>query len=534
MSRYLPAIAKFALAYLILLAITAWLGRWDAEFLQGRDLWHFGLSRMVVPFIALGVFAAFARLVPSALLLASILLIIGTASAIKREATGEPFQVSDLFLAEQSTHLFAYVSWQNWLMGIWIFPAAIYYFRNLRFTRYSLPVFALCFGLLSTYRIETVVKFIHDNGVDYGIENLTFSQAESERMNGIATHLYFSTAGVWVADFTADEVAAAMDRLIGAAPVAAQEPKPDIYIVLGEAWWRDPTDTQSPLNRLAALGFAEGQAISPIYGGTTPNAEFEVLTGVSMKAFRSGIIPFQHYNSYFSKNARTLPRLLVEHGYTARAYHNYTPRFWLRDQNYPRLGFESFDSSDEMGLTITKDIWPTDDHLYAKVLEHSVGEKPQFAYVVTVETHGPYRAKPDCHLPGKHGACDYHNRLNHAVTAFSDFVEKVKARGRPFAIIAFGDHLPGTRMHQIKMGIKSNQDPRLHQVPVLSASSEEGMDKALRDRLNGKPLFCFPPLISDTLKLGIDDRFFLHLVKTCDEGTAGVPEMAVIQRQLFD
>ena len=65
MSRYLPAIAKFALAYLILLAITAWLGRWDAEFLQGRDLWHFGLSRMVVPFIALGVFAAFARLVPS-------------------------------------------------------------------------------------------------------------------------------------------------------------------------------------------------------------------------------------------------------------------------------------------------------------------------------------------------------------------------------------------------------------------------------------------------------------------------------------
>ena len=74
----------------------------------------------------------------------------------------------------------------------------------------------------------------------------------------------------------------------------------------------------------------------------------------------------------------------------------------------------------------------------------------------------------------------------------------------------------------------------LHQVPVLSASSEEGMDKALRDRLNGKPLFCFPPLISDTLKLGIDDRFFLHLVKTCDEGTAGVPEMAVIQRQLFD
>ncbi|MDP4823639.1 MAG: hypothetical protein NWR47_06800, partial [Aestuariivirgaceae bacterium] len=221
MSRYLPAVAKFALAYLILLAVTAWLGQWDAEFVKGRDLWHFGVSRMVVPFIALGVFAAFARVIPAALLLAAMLLFMGAASAIKREATGEPFQISDLFLAEQSTHLLGYVSWQRWLMGFWVIPAAIYYVRNLRFNRYSLPVFALCVGLLSTYRIEAVVKFIHDNGVDYGIENLTFSQAESERMNGIATHLYFSTAGVWVADFTPDEVAQAMDRLTGAAPVAA-------------------------------------------------------------------------------------------------------------------------------------------------------------------------------------------------------------------------------------------------------------------------------------------------------------------------
>ena len=187
-----------------------------------------------------------------------------------------------------------------------------------------------------------------------------------------------------------------------------------------------------------------------------------------------------------------------------------------------------------MGLTITKNVWPTDDHLYAKVLEHSVGDEPQFAYIVTVQTHGPYKALPDCHLPGKNGACDYHNRLDTAALALSDFVEKVKDRGRPFAIVAFGDHLPGIRMHQIKMGIKSNQDPRLHQVPLLAASSEEGVGQALRDRLNGKPLFCLAPLISDTLKLGITDRFFLHLVKTCDDGTAGVPEMAVIQKQLFD
>ena len=114
---------KFVTAYLVLLAVMAYLGNWTPDYLQGRDLWHFMISRMVVAGVMLGVLAAFMRLVPAALLLAAALLFIGTISAIKREATGEPFQVSDLFLARQGSALFGYVSWQNWLIAAAIVPA---------------------------------------------------------------------------------------------------------------------------------------------------------------------------------------------------------------------------------------------------------------------------------------------------------------------------------------------------------------------------------------------------------------------------
>ena len=70
---------------------------------------------MVVAVVMLGVFASFIRLVPAALLLASMLLTVGTISAIKRTSTGEPFQVSDLFLTGQTPALFGYVQWYHWL-----------------------------------------------------------------------------------------------------------------------------------------------------------------------------------------------------------------------------------------------------------------------------------------------------------------------------------------------------------------------------------------------------------------------------------
>ena len=528
-------VGQLLFVYLLLLAIHAVLGRWTPDFLHGRDLWHFWFSRMIVPMVMFGVFAAFARLIPAGVMLASAFLFVGTLSAIKRESTGEPFQISDLFLAGQSTHLLHYVHWYHWLMGLTIIPATIYFFRNLRFRWWSLPLALLCAGLLSTYRVERVANWIHDNSWWIGVENLTFSQAESERMNGLGTHLYFSTAGLRLKTYTEAEVAKALEALHVPAvpPAAAAGPAPDIYLILGEAWWRDPDDKSSPLDQLKQAGFTEAQAVSPVYGGTTPNSEFEVLTGIPIKSFRDGIIPYQHYVQYISDASRSLPRLLLERGYVTAAYHNFTRRFWLRDQVYPKLGFGRFVSMDDMTLTIQPNDWPTDEGLYRAVLDNASGSDPRFHFIVTVETHGPYE-KHDADLEGHSGVEDYRTRLSSAAHALAGFKEQLDRKGRPYVLVIFGDHLPGLRLHQWKNGMKAETDPRLHQVPVLIASNSKDASTFARD-ISKRPLYCMTPLLLDWAGEPYSDRYLNYLRGQCraPQGPVPIPAEAVIQNQLF-
>ncbi len=525
---------QLLLVYAILLAVHAYLGRWTPDYLEGRDLWHFWFSRMVVPMVMLGVFASAARLIPAAIMLASAFLFIGTLSAIKRETTGEPFQVSDLFLAGQSVHLLNYVHWLHWLLASAIVPATLFYAANLRLRWWSLPVALLFVGLLASYRIEWVSKWIHGNSWWIGVENLTFSQAESERMNGLATHLYFSTAGLRLKTHAESEVARALEQLNAPAPsAAASGPAPDLYLVLGEAWWRDPDDEASPLDQLKQAGFAESSAISPVYGGTTPNAEFEVLTGIPMKSFQAGIIPYQHYVQYITDASRSLPRLLSERGYAATAYHNFTRRFWLRDQVYPKLGFGRFVSMEEMTLVIQPNDWPTDEGLYQSVLKTVGGGKPQFHFIVTVETHGPY-VKDKADVEGHNGVQDYRRRLGNAAQSLADFKRELDGKGRPYMLVLFGDHLPGLRLHQWKNGMKSETDPRLRQVPVLIASNM-GDVSGFGEAIENRPLYCLPPLLLEWIGQPTADRYMNYAGEKCRQSAMPMlaPADAVIQNQLF-
>ena len=529
-------ILQLLAAYLIVLAVHAYLGWWSPDFLHGRSMWHFWFARMVIPMIMFGFFAAFARLVPAGAMLGAGLLFVGTLSAIKKESTGEPFQISDLFLAGQSVHLLHYVHWYHWMLGALVIPAAIWYALRLRIRWWSLPVALSCVALLSTYRIQPVANWIHDNSYWLGIENLTFSQAESERMNGLGTHLYFSMAGLRLKTYTQAEVKQAMDALNAPKPAAAPAagPAPDVYIILGEAWWHDPDDAYSPLNQLKDAGFTESMAVSPVYGGTTPNSEFEVLTGIPIKTFQDGIIPYQHYVQYITDNSRNLARIFTEKGYGATAYHNFTRRFWLRDEIYPKFGFDEFVSMDDMTLTIQPNDWPTDEGLYKAVLGRvGKGQQPQFHFIVTVQTHGPYEAEDDDEK-GHEGSHDYHRRLNGAAVSLVEFKRQLDARGRPYALVLFGDHLPGLRLHQYNEGMVSEQDPRLHQIPVLIASNTE-KPQELADAIHGRPLYCLSPMVLDWIGQPPQDRYLSYLDASCRsaEDPKVRPAEAVIQNQLF-
>jgi phosphoglycerol transferase MdoB-like AlkP superfamily enzyme len=223
--------------------------------------------------------------------------------------------------------------------------------------------------------------------------------------------------------------------------------------------------------------------------------------------------------------------------YRSRAFHNFTSRFWLRNQVYPHLGFESFETMENMQVEMQPSGWPKDDALYAQTLKRAGNGDPQFNFLVTVATHGPFAEDnvKDLEGSGAHpGITDYHDRLSGAADALLAFDAELRHRGRPYVLLVFGDHLPGLRQHQSMIGMTDNNDPRLHQVPFL-ISGNTGEAQALRDRLMGRPFYCFSPLIADQLGLDVADRYFRHMVKACSDSPTPnvVTAEPVIQNQLF-
>jgi hypothetical protein len=132
------------------------------------------------------------------------------------------------------------------------------------------------------------------------------------------------------------------------------------------------------------------------------------------------------------------------------------------------------------------------------------------------------------------GMADYRTRLSAAADALAGFDKALRAKGRPYVLVIFGDHLPGLREHQKEIGMVEDNDPRLHQVPFL-VSGNTGETQGIRDRLNGKPLYCFGPSIADQFRLEIPDRYFAFVARECsnEAPVALQPPAPVIQNQIF-
>jgi hypothetical protein len=161
------------------------------------------------------------------------------------------------------------------------------------------------------------------------------------------------------------------------------------------------------------------------------------------------------------------------------------------------------------------------------------GDKPQFHFIVTVETHGPY-VKDAADAEGHNGVTDYRRRLGNAILSLAAFKQELDARGRPYMLVVFGDHLPGLRRHQWKNGMTSETDPRLRQVPVLVAGNTGDVPGFARHIAN-RPLYCMAPLLLDAIGQPTADRYMNHAGETCRQSETPMlrPADAVIQNQLF-
>ncbi|HBP17120.1 MAG TPA: hypothetical protein DEA08_04895 [Planctomycetes bacterium] len=290
----------------------------------------------------------------------------------------------------------------------------------------------------------------------------SFSQRVSTLRNGLLLELVLE-AGLLEVEapqgYDAESVRAALAPLTSATSAPAGSQRPHVIVWLMEAV-SDPLAlgfelSADPLPTFHALQRAQGrgEVLSPVFGGLSANAEFELITGCSMAFLPRDSCPFKQFIHRPLPTA--LPALLAEEGYRTRALHVESLDFFNYRQVYPRLGYQRH-------RTLWSDPWaardpsgrrPSDRALARAVIDAlQDGEGPAFVFAFPNGTHWPWSEELSkrheievltelpAHQRGK--LRDYVNSLREMDEALRLLVEHARASPEPVLILALGDHLP--------------------------------------------------------------------------------------------
>lgn len=274
--------------------------------------------------------------------------------------------------------------------------------------------------------------------------------------------------------------------------------KDHIVFILCESCWNDKLHFNEPFKSLEQHGLISLRGVSPVYGGGTPNSEFEMYTALSSNTVINGTI-FQEYNSKIS-NAKTIVSSLRKNGYSTVAMHNFSKSFWLRDEVLPKLGFEHFYGIEDMEYKKEEQpYFPHDKILYDNALKSMKinMDKPFFYSLITVSTHGEYGDKN-----GDMGEADYKNRINLAMTELSFFIQEIKKLDPNVLLVVYGDHKPALNDYFEQQKILSPHEKKqeiIGDVPVYVYLG--GRKSNILSVLDGMPFYCFSATL-DVLLMG--------------------------------
>lgn len=207
-----------------------------------------------------------------------------------------------------------------------------------------------------------------------------------------------------------------------------------------------------PTFREISNNYTSGEAHVYTFGGGTVKSEFEFLTGMAVKNFSVGEVP---YNTILRKQpVESMPRILKEYGLTSHVVHNYEATFYARDEVYKNIGFDTFTPIECMNnYELTPVGWTKDD-----VLERYIGEAMDstegndFIYVVTVQDHGSYdydgeydkiiTVDGDLDETERKQLEYYCSQLYETDQFIKSLIEYLEDRGEPVVVSLVSDHLP--------------------------------------------------------------------------------------------
>ena len=277
-----------------------------------------------------------------------------------------------------------------------------------------------------------------------------------------------------------------VDDFSGESALAAER-RPNIILVQLESFFdpaliRGVTLSEDPIPNFTALrdSCASGYLRMPTLGAGTVNAEFEVLTGMSLDHFGFNEYPYE--SVLRESSCESIAYYLRELGYGTHAIHNYAGSFYGRNRVYPNLGFDDFTSVEYMnGVSFTETGWPKDAVLTEYILKAmEKTETPDFVFAVTVQCHGKYPEdggnggirflQNDVFEDADGNAFLYFaSQLRETDRFLGELIAALKDCGEETVVVAYGDHLPtlalteedmaGGSLYQTQYFIWSNYGP---------------------------------------------------------------------------
>ena len=140
----------------------------------------------------------------------------------------------------------------------------------------------------------------------------------------------------------------------------------------------------------------KGYSLASVYGGNTPNSEYEFLVGNTMASLPNGSIPYQRYideNTY-----SVLTSIQKRKEYKCIAMHPYYENGWSRQSVYPTLGFEQSYFIDDFKQENLVRNYVSDQEMFEKIIseyESLEDNEKLFLFGITMQNHGGYEYAGD-------------------------------------------------------------------------------------------------------------------------------------------
>ncbi len=224
----------------------------------------------------------------------------------------------------------------------------------------------------------------------------------------------------------------------------------DVKYIQGVTYSADPIPTFTALREQYPSGVLQ----VPVFGAGTVNTEFEVLTGMNVADFGAGEYPFR--SIMLDSTCETIAYDLLADGYRTHAIHNHEGNFYMRNDVYKNLGFESFTSIEYFeDPTFNENDWAHDRLLTGEILYLLEStEESDLVFAVSVQGHGKYPneyepAPDDVLVTG--GMEDdavrshynyYINQLREMDAFIKALYEAVMDLEEDTVLVFYGDHLP--------------------------------------------------------------------------------------------